>query len=452
MRRLWIAAAVAGLVATACSAGGGGSATPSAVNTASHPPVTLTITGEWTGRECSQWKTIFAGFTKQYPWATVDPLCNINDDKLIARINAGNAPDVAQSFGVDNVGLFCHTGAWTDLNPYINGPDGLDTSVFPPAALTYTQFQDEQCALPFMTDSFGIYYNTDYFSQAGISGPPKTTDELEADAKKLTVFNSDGSIKRAGFVPLSTYYCCAANALDMGYMFNAQYLDSNGRSAFASDPNWAKMFEWQHQFIADVYGNGDFQTGADKLAEFVSGAGGEWGNNQDFATGRVAITIDGEWRNAFIKDANPNLNYDTAPLPTSPDSTDRYGGGPTGGTVLALPKGSPHPNEAWLLLRFLATDTPTLVYMANNVNNVPTTLDAINSPDLKLPPQFNTFMEVFQNPNSGWAPTTPIGTDIETYIGQFMEKWQAGKTTDLQGGLQAAADQTNQALDQAQTP
>jgi multiple sugar transport system substrate-binding protein len=163
----------------------------------------------------------------------------------------------------------------------------------------------------------------------------------------------------------------------------------------------------------------------------------------------VAITIDGEWRNAFIADAKPDLPYDTAPLPTSADAADLYGGGPVGGTVLALPKGSPHAAEAWLLLRYLATDTNTLVYMANNVNNVPTTFDSLNSPDLKLPAQFTTFMDVFQNPNSGWAPTTPIGLDIGTYIGQFAEKWQAGKTTDLQGGLQTAADQTNQAFDQA---
>jgi multiple sugar transport system substrate-binding protein len=232
-------------------------------------------------------------------------------------------------------------------------------------------------------------------------------------------------------------------------MFGANFLDSNDQAAFASDPNWAAALQWQHDFIANVYGNGDFQTGADNLTEFIAGAGNEWNAQQDLGTGRVAMTIDGEWRNAFVPSS---LNYDTAPLPVSPDHPELYGGGTSGGTVIALPKGSPDPSDAWLLLKWLATDTATLVDVANRINNVPTTNAAISSPDLNLPPQFTTFMEVFQNPNSGWAPTTAIGTDIETYIGQFMEKWQAGKTTDLQGGLQAAADQTNQAFDQAQTP
>ena len=110
--------------------------------------------------------------------------------------------------------------------------------------------------------------------------------------------------------------------------------------------------------------------GADKLNEFRAGAGNEWNAQQDLGTGRVAMTIDGEWRNAFVP---ADLNYDSAPLPVAPGTEDRYGGGAAGGTVLALPKGSPHPAEGWLLLKWLATDTDVLVDVANRINNVPTT-------------------------------------------------------------------------------
>src|SRR3990172_2979155 len=128
MRRTLIALAAAlAVVAAACSSDGG-SSSASAVDTASHDPVTLTITGEWTGEECDKWKEIFPAFTEAYPWATVEPTCNVNDDKMIKQINAGTAPDVAQSFGVDNVGSFCNSGAWQDLTPYIEGADGTDMS------------------------------------------------------------------------------------------------------------------------------------------------------------------------------------------------------------------------------------------------------------------------------------------------------------------------------------
>ena len=98
------------------------------------------------------------------------------------------------------------------------------------------------------------------FKKAGITDPPKTLSELEADAKKLTVFNSDGSIKVAGFVPWFGYY--EFSTPNLGNLFGAKwYSDDGTTSVVDSDPAWKAMFQWQHDFIADVYGGGDFQTG-----------------------------------------------------------------------------------------------------------------------------------------------------------------------------------------------
>jgi multiple sugar transport system substrate-binding protein len=454
MKRWLVVTATFALAAAACTAGSDEPA-PSAVDTgagASNEPVTINITGEWvSGRECVQWKQSFIpGFEAEYPWITVEAKCGFTEEKQIAAINAGNPSDAFLSFGVDNVGRFCNTGAWVDLNPFIDGPEGLDRSVFPEAALTYTSFEGIQCSLPFLTDTTGLYYNVDLFEKAGLSEPPATTDELTEYAKALTEFNADGSIKIAGFVPHTGYYCCSSNLLNLGHMFGVTYLDDEGNPAYASDPAWAEMFQWQRDFIAEVYGNGDFQSGADKLQQFVAGAGNEWGKPQDFQQGRVAMQIDGEWRNAFLKDFAPELNYDTAPLPTSPSRTDLYGSGVAGGTVIGIPNGSPHPNEAWLLVKYMATNTDTLVTMANLVNNVPTTHEAISSPDLELPEQFGVFMEAFSHPASAYRPTTVIGEELEQYLVNFAEDWQSGDAADLQAGLQAATQQTVDALAQAE--
>ncbi len=88
--------------------------------------------------------------------------------------------------------------------------------------------------------------------------------------------------------------------------------------------------------------------------------------------------------------------------------------------------------------------------MANNVNNVPTTVEAINSPDLELTPQFGTFMDAFNHPDSAYRPTTVIGEELEQYLGNFAADWQTGDATDLQKGLEDATLQTQDALDQAQ--
>ena len=100
--------------------------------------------------------------------------------------------------------------------------------------------------------------------------------------------------------------------------------------------------------------------------------------------------------------------------------------------------------------RNMATDTNTLVYMANNEYNVPTTNASLDSPDLNFVPQFNTFLQAFKNQYSEYTPTTPIGDGLGTYIGNFGDEWQTGKTTDLQGGLQTATDQTETDMQQSQ--
>jgi hypothetical protein len=43
-----------------------------------------------------------------------------------------------------------------------------------------------------------------------------------------------------------------------------------------------------------------------------------------------------------------------------------------------------------------------------------------------------------------------LGDELETYLGDFAQDWQAGDATDLQAGLEKATQQTIDALEQAQ--
>jgi multiple sugar transport system substrate-binding protein len=165
-------------------------------------------------------------------------------------------------------------------------------------------------------------------------------------------------------------------------------------------------------------------------------------------TGRIAMNLDGEWRTAFIADEKPDLNYATAPFPVPDDQADNYGMGPMFGTIIGMPRGASHPAEAWLLLQYMATDTATLVYMANNVRNVPTTIASLSAPDLDLTPQFQTFLDIFQNPLSHDKEPTAIGQADQDLLSAFADKWQLGQITDLSAGLQEVAQQIDDQLAQ----
>jgi multiple sugar transport system substrate-binding protein len=375
---LMAVAASFALFAAACTAGGGTDEPPPSVDpNAEHDPVTLEMWIPFSAdHEVAGVQATFDAFEAEYPWITMKVTTGVEDDaKVLAAIRAGTPPDATMSWALDDLAAFCDTGAWQDLTPYIE-QDGMDlSSVFPPSVERYTGFGGKRCAFPFLTDAVGLYYNKDLLEAKGYSEPPKTYSELTAMAKDLTEFNADGSIKVAGFVPWFGNYYVNGDPLNHSIAWDADWYTDDGKAAMASDPDWAAMFRWQKDLV-DFYG-------VDNLKKFVAGQGDEWGeSSQDFQQGRIAMALDGEWRTAFIENGTPDLNYGTAPAPVPDDKQDLYGIGRVGGTIIGIPRGSAHEAEAWLLVKFMATNTDSLVAAANAIGNVPTTFESLESPDL----------------------------------------------------------------------
>src|SRR4029077_4193169 len=97
-----------------------------------------------------------------------------------------------------------------------------------------------------------------------------------------------------------------------------EWYDANGKSAFASDPSWAALLEWDKAFMENVYG----PDGYDKLQQYFAEVGGpnsEWSSAQAFETEQLAMAFDGEWRNAFIEDDKAKIDYGTAAFPVADD-------------------------------------------------------------------------------------------------------------------------------------
>jgi multiple sugar transport system substrate-binding protein len=95
---------------------------------------------------------------------------------------------------------------------------------------------------------------------------------------------------------------------------------------------------------------------------------------------------------------------------------------------------------------YLATNTDALVEFANAIHNVPTTIEALNSPNLDLGSNFDAFLQALQNPQSGFPPQTSAGTIQNDLGNEFAGKWQAGKIADLAKGLQDLDTQVNDQL------
>jgi multiple sugar transport system substrate-binding protein len=426
------------LALTACfgSSQGGAKDNPNA-------DVTITFWHGWSApSEVKAIQGTIDAFEKAHPNIHVKAVGNITDDKINQALRAGGsaAPDVVSSFTTDNVGEFCSSHAFVDLTPFLS-KSGIDpTSVFPGPQLSYTQFQGDQCALPLLSDAYGLYYNTDMFKAAGISGPPKTMSELDADAVKLTKTSGD-SYSQLGFLP--DYHFYESTITHFAAQWSPTYFDSDGKSNVNTDPAIKAAMEWQKGLV-------DKLGGYTKLDKFRTSTGEEFSDNNAFMTGKVAMIIDGEWRAGMIDDSHSKVNYDVAPFPVPDDMADQYGKGYTTGTIVGIASTSSKQNAAWEFVKYLTTDTDAVVNFANAIHNIPSTTAALQSPDVSQDPHFQTFIKIASDPNSTTTPASPNGGDYQLVLQNLGYDYESGKQTDLQAGLDKAASQIDTNIAQVQ--
>lgn len=432
------AVVVFALVAAGCtgSTSGGASDNPNA-------ETTIKFWHGWTApSEIAAINQAVKGFEADNPNIHVEVTSGITDDKINQALRAGgpDAPDVVSSFTTDNVGEFCASHVFVDLAPFFEKSDMNPDDIFPHTMLDYTQFDGVQCALPLLADAYGLYYNKDAFAAAGIDGPPKTLSEFEADALKLTKSDGD-SYSQLGFMP--DYHGYETTIAHYAAQWGPTYFDDQGNSNAANDPALTSMFEWQKHMV-DVLG------GYDKLERYRSTFGDEWGSKHPFMTGQVAMQLDGEWRAGMIDDAGVDFDYGVAPFPVPDDQADTYGKGYLSGTIIGIASTSDKQNAAWEFVKYMTTDTDAVVNFANGIHNVPSTMDALESPNLDVTPAFKTFIDIAENPDSSTTPASPNGGAYQQTLQDVGYDYESGKITDLHAALVQADQQIDADIAQAQ--
>ena len=436
-----VGTAIAVLAVLALLVAGAATSSLRAAPKAKSAPTKLTIWVGWSARELGVFKQVVAEYDKNNPNVTVDVVGSINDNKIVAAIRAGTAPDVVSSFNSYNVGVYCGTGGWIDLAPLM-AKDHISASMFPATTQYYTQYNGVRCALPLLADTYGLYYNKNLFKAAGIKSPPKTISELAADAKKLTVRSSNGTIKVAGLDPVIGFY---ENTPERWITsFGGKWQDAKGNAILSQDPAWTKWLTWQKGLV-DWYGYNN-------LVRFQAGLGDEFSASNAFEAGKLAMNFDGEWRVAFIQAEHPNLNYGTAPMPVDDAHPELYGQGYTNGTIIGIPKNGKHTAEAWALVKYLTTNSHALAELSNGLRNVPTTKASAVSPEIKPDAHFATFIKIFTNPKSTTSPITAAGVAYTNLVQHFATQWQAGQVKNLHSGLVSLDKQLDALVHQAKGP
>ncbi|ATL27818.1 ABC transporter substrate-binding protein [Streptomyces formicae] len=424
------ALAAAGLLLSGCANPSVGSA-----NDDPTKPVTLKFWHGWaTPGEVKAVNDSIDRFEKLHPNIKVKATGNVTDETTNQALRAGGdkAPDVVSSFTTNNVGQYCDSGMWANLDPFMK-KTGLDKKkVFPKTLLDYTSYRGRQCALPLLADAYGMYYNKDAYAEAGIERPPRTMSEFKKVAKKLTVRSGKNSYERVGFMPNFRFYQNSPDRLFA--QWGPQYFDGKGDARLADDPSTYKFFKTAKQLA-------DAQGGFDDLERFRLTFGDEMSSQNAFLTGKVAMHLDGEWRGLMLDEAKAKFRWDVAPLPVPDDQAETYGRGFITGTVAGIAHSSKHQNAAWELVRFLTADTDQVVKFANAIHNVPSTFAALKSPKLDADPTFRTFFDILENKHSKALPPSVNGGAYVVSLQDFSYSVEAGRVGDLRKGLKKLDDQ-----------
>ena len=170
--------AAAALALAACGSSGG------TATTSSNGHVTLTWwTNATTGQLKTVWQQAAAAFHKAHPNVTIQVVPIQNEaftTKVPAALASSNPPDIYQQWGGGQEASQVPSGKLTNLSPYVSGWIGQIG-----AAAQGWQVNGKQYGVPYDLHTVGFWYRKDLFAKAGISKPPATMPELDADVTKL---------------------------------------------------------------------------------------------------------------------------------------------------------------------------------------------------------------------------------------------------------------------------
>ena len=421
LRRPATFVAVISLVVAACggsattspsaSTGGGGSAGPSSA--ASQGPATVSniiLRYCWSGEgEVAAMESIIQDWNKANPAIQVRGISgSIKPEQIAAAVAGGAPPDMVITCNNLPIPGFAHDTVILPMDALLK-KIGADTSDIIPASLEWVKYQGKLYGLPFLQDTWGFFWNTDAFTEVGLdpTKPPKNLAELWDMAKKLTKYNPDGSLARAGFIPDYP----GKNLTELANLFGCKYYDDAAKKVTVNSAECIAFFDWYKKWHDEYDKKG-------VLTNLIAGKGSE--DEDLFYTGKVAMGLFGEWvpGAAYAPNFAPNLKYETAPFPT--DIADMYGAGFVNGNAFFIPKGSKDPESAARFGMYLMTDAPSRKMAIQNAS-VPQLKSLTNDPALTAVPHFKTFLDIANFP--------------KTWTNPMISQW-----SELHDGLDSALD------------
>ena len=265
----------------------------------------------------------------------------INNGKLISAISGGTAPDLLITDNPTSAYQYAAEGSFLPLDDILTEID-LKVDDFFDGCKDVMYYDDVCYLVPQDTNVILLYYRPDIAEECGLDpeNPPTNLDELNAWADAMTVA-TDSGYDRFGIIP---WLDSGDDAFVLPYIFGANPYDSESGKINLTDEQMVKYMTWVQDYAA--------KYDPEKINAFTSGLGGMFSPDHPFMTGKVGMTITGNWFSEALRQYAPDVQYKVCPVPVPEGG--RVKSSTFGCNVFAIPYGTDEKQAelASLFIRF----------------------------------------------------------------------------------------------------
>lgn len=284
-----------------------------------------------------------------------------------SSLQSGDPPDIFELNGGLSIPKLAEAGYIMPIDKYIN--DNFKQNFYPEVFIQKQfYYRGKLYAIPERAAYFRLMYNKDIFKLAGISEPPKTLEELKADAEKITrigngkFYGYGAALKTTSSWGRFTDNICAIAGLtgDNGFDWKAGQFDFTKQKRAL-------------EFLISLQNEKLLYPNAINLDIEVA--------RTLFGQGKFAMMIDGNWMVAHFgnKEIKCDVDWDSAPIPV-------FEGEKKGKDYMYFDMGkviaarTPYPDESWNFIKFLLDNQKEFVKAGEPLRTLIKANDEANIP------------------------------------------------------------------------
>jgi multiple sugar transport system substrate-binding protein len=339
------------ILAGACSSGGTstasagapseGSASAAASAPANAEPVTLhALFMKQAAYSDVDVQNMTKAFQEKYPNITVAP-----DFVAYESLHDKTVTDQVGGQGVYDLVLidtpwpaeFAEAGIVRDITDKI--PADFKSGVFP-SAWTAANYNGKTYGVPWINDSKFFYFNKKMLSDAGITTPPKTWDDVLAAARAI---KAKGLVKYPLVWSWKQAEAVICDWAELAGAFGAKdFIDANGNATFNTGPALQAL-----KFMKQTLDEG--------LSNPASLGFGEDDVNATMSAGQAAMALNWTYGESVMNDPAKSKVSGQVGVSAAPGQGSVSTSGVNGGMSIAVTKSSKHPDEALQYALWLAS-------------------------------------------------------------------------------------------------